>query len=59
MPYRQLASKSERPLNADIQNLEQYLSGAEFDEIFGMSKAAFGKLAAWKQRRMKQERDLF
>ena len=49
---------SERPLNADIQNLEQYLSGTEFNEIFGMSKAAFGKLPEWVQIRKKQERDL-
>ena len=38
---------------------EQYLSDAEFVEVFGMSKAEFAKQAKWKQVAAKKAKELF
>jgi hypothetical protein len=38
---------------------EQYLSSAEFQEVFKMDKAAFEKLAGWKQKKAKLAVGLF
>lgn len=38
---------------------EQYLSAEQFQAAFGMDKAAFGELKAWRQKKLKQEQKLF
>jgi hypothetical protein len=38
---------------------EQYLSSAEFQEVFKMDKAAFEKLAGWKRKKSKMSVGLF
>ena len=38
---------------------ESYLDDATFKEVFGMDKAAFGALKAWKQKDLKKSKGLF
>lgn len=38
---------------------EQYLSDAEFKEVFGMSKAEFAGQPKWKQVSSKKAKELF
>lgn len=47
------------PAGVDKAKREQYLDDATFASMFEMDKAAFAKLPAWKQKRLKQKMDLF
>jgi hypothetical protein len=38
---------------------ERYLGEEQFGQLFGMDKAAFAKLPAWKSKGVKQELGLF
>ena len=46
-------------LGIDVKQKEQYLSDAEFAEVFKLSKADFAKLAKWKQTELKKKYDMF
>ena len=43
----------------DSTRLHEYLSDAEFQEVFGMSAADFGKMPGWKQADAKKKHRLF
>ena len=47
------------PDRVDPSKKEQYLADEEFQKIFGMDKAAFSKLAKWKQQFQKKKNKLF
>ena len=47
------------PDRVDPSKKEQYLADEEFQKIFGMDKAAFSKLAKWKQQSQKKKNKLF
>eukprot|EP00946_MAST-07B_sp_MAST-7B-sp1_P003378 g3378.t1 len=49
----------EASTNVDRAHLEKYLSSDEFQNVFGMSQAAFSKLPKWKQKTLKQNKNLF
>mmetsp|Transcript_136813 Transcript_136813/g.249391 ORF Transcript_136813/g.249391 Transcript_136813/m.249391 type:complete len:873 (-) Transcript_136813:142-2760(-) len=48
-----------RPPDVDPAHKEMYLSEEQFKEVFGVTKDAFKKLAAWKQKSEKQKHQLF
>lgn len=56
-----LAALRTRPLppGVDAARLEDFLSDADFAELFAMPRADFAKLPAWKRTRAKQEARLF
>eukprot|EP00823_Brevimastigomonas_motovehiculus_P007099 TRINITY_DN6113_c0_g1_i1.p1 TRINITY_DN6113_c0_g1~~TRINITY_DN6113_c0_g1_i1.p1 ORF type:complete len:577 (-),score=171.57 TRINITY_DN6113_c0_g1_i1:657-2387(-) len=56
--YNQLMS-GDYPKSLDVTKREEYLADSEFKAVFGVDKAAFQKLAAWKQKQMKQKLNLF
>lgn len=47
------------PEGVDGSRLESYLSDADFERLFGMSKSIFYDLPQWKQLRLKKEHDFF
>ena len=47
------------PEGVDPTKKEQYLDEAQFKTAFGMDKAAFNELKAWRQKKLKQEQKLF
>ena len=51
--------QSSVPTGVDASKKETYLSDADFQTHFGMDKAAFAKLPAWKSKGVKQELGLF
>ncbi|CAH1432248.1 unnamed protein product [Lactuca virosa] len=58
--YEQLRAKSENPVTGiDFKRREAYLSGEEFEGVFGMAKEAFYKIPKWKQDMLKKKVDLF
>ncbi|OMO84328.1 Villin headpiece [Corchorus capsularis] len=59
-PYQRLTVVSRDPApGIDVTRREAYLSEEEFAEKFGMPKAAFYKLAKWRQNKLKMALDLF
>lgn len=57
--YKQLTADAKyRPDDVDALKRESYLSDAEFQEVFGMERAAFDKLAGWKKNNLKKDKNL-
>merc|ERR1711974_279109 len=59
IPYELLKARTFNRSDVDIKNLENYLSPAEFQKIFNMSKEKFGKLKGWKRVQLKKRHKLF
>jgi hypothetical protein len=57
-PYSLLAGP-ECPESVDPSRKEDYLSPAEFQVVFGMDRAAFDALPAWKKANLKKSKHLF
>ncbi|KAJ6749802.1 hypothetical protein OIU85_000436, partial [Salix viminalis] len=58
--YDQLKAHSDNPVKGiDFKRREAYLSGEEFQTIFGVTKEAFYKMPKWKQDMQKKKFDLF
>jgi len=57
--YSYDALRANPPAGCDKNNLEKYLNDDEFKKVFGMTKAEFAKVPAWKQRGRKRELGLF
>ncbi|KAJ6756287.1 VILLIN-3-LIKE ISOFORM X1 [Salix purpurea] len=58
--YDQLKAHSDNPVKGiDFKRREAYLSGEEFQTIFGVAKEAFYKMPKWKQDMQKKKFDLF
>jgi hypothetical protein len=55
--YEELSAGVPKDVNPAAK--EQYLTDAVFTEKFGMDKAAFNKLAAWKRKSAKEKSELF
>jgi len=55
----QLQDKASLPLTLNMNKLEQYMEEVEFVEVFGMPKAAWYQLPAWKRNDQKREKGLF
>jgi hypothetical protein len=47
------------PEGIDVTKKEQYLSPDEFEQLFGMTKAAFNAMPAWKHKGLKQKVGLY
>lgn len=47
------------PAGVIPEQREAHLSVAEFEQVFGMSYAAFTALPAWRQLQLKKQHDLF
>ncbi|KAF5188297.1 Villin-1 [Thalictrum thalictroides] len=59
-PYECLQVMSDDPLTSiDVTKREAYLSHAEFQEKFGMTKKVFYKLPKWRQNEHKRSLNLF
>jgi hypothetical protein len=58
-PYSILKDKNAKPADVDPTKKEQYLSDAEFQELFKQSKADFGKLPEWRKKALKTPLMLF
>nr|CDS25490.2 actin binding lim protein 1 [Hymenolepis microstoma] len=59
-PYKDLlASLGRPPKGVDRTRLEFYLSDAEFQKVFKLSRAAFYRLPEWKRNDLKRRVDLF
>eukprot|EP01065_Artemidia_motanka_P046160 TRINITY_DN6931_c0_g1_i1.p1 TRINITY_DN6931_c0_g1~~TRINITY_DN6931_c0_g1_i1.p1 ORF type:complete len:1608 (+),score=506.56 TRINITY_DN6931_c0_g1_i1:61-4824(+) len=43
----------------DVTSREAYLADEDFEQVFGMTRAAFGSLSIWKQQKLKHKYDLF
>lgn len=57
--YKQLTSDREFwPDDVDLKNREALLADDEFQQLFGMDKEAFGKLAGWKKTNLKKDKKL-
>ncbi|KAM3187629.1 hypothetical protein ACTXT7_001903 [Hymenolepis weldensis] len=60
IPYKDLlASLGQPPKGVDRTRLEIYLSDAEFQEVFKLSRVAFYRLPEWKRNDLKRRVDLF
>jgi len=58
--YKQLTCLIDlRPDDVDPHNRANYLTDEEFQEVMGMNKEAFAKLARWKKSRLKKQKGLF
>jgi len=57
--YETLKARNFDRSKIDIKSLEQYLSPAEFQKIFNMSKEQFNKLKGWKRVQLKKRNKLF
>eukprot|EP00462_Mataza_sp_D1_P019324 CAMPEP_0175146682 /NCGR_PEP_ID=MMETSP0087-20121206/15516_1 /TAXON_ID=136419 /ORGANISM="Unknown Unknown, Strain D1" /LENGTH=342 /DNA_ID=CAMNT_0016431675 /DNA_START=11 /DNA_END=1039 /DNA_ORIENTATION=- len=51
--------KAKCPPGIEFAKREQYLEDSEFVKLFGMDKAAFGKLPGWRRKQKKQAVGLF
>jgi len=51
--------RDDPPVGVDVTKLESYLSEAEFESVFGMSKQDFGSLANWKRDAAKKKHRIF
>ncbi|XP_021720685.1 villin-1-like isoform X1 [Chenopodium quinoa] len=59
-PYERLMLTSDEPVSdIDVTKREAYLSKAEFQEKFGMTKRAFYTLPKWRQNNLKVSLNLF
>ncbi|CAD6262419.1 unnamed protein product [Miscanthus lutarioriparius] len=59
-PYERLTTTAEDPApDIDLTKREAYLSSAEFNDKFNMTRAAFYKLPKWKQNKLKSGVQLF
>lgn len=57
--YKQLTAPREFwPDDVELAKRETYLSDEEFQTVFGMSRADFGKLAGWKKNGLKKDKKL-
>ncbi len=54
--YEELQQK---PKGADVNNLEKYLTDADFQKVFGQSRESFDALPAWKKTSVKKSKGLF
>lgn len=54
--YEELMKK---PKGVDVNNLEKYLPENEYEKVFGMSKAQFDALPAWKKSDLKKKKNMF
>merc|ERR1719373_1322821 len=59
MSYDVLKSRNFNRKDIDVKNLENYLSPAEFQKVFNMSKEKFAKLKGWKRVQLKKRHKLF
>ncbi|VDL61440.1 unnamed protein product [Hymenolepis diminuta] len=60
IPYKDLlASLGRPPKGVDRTRLEIYLSDAEFQKVFKLSRVAFYRLPEWKRNDLKRRVDLF
>jgi hypothetical protein len=59
VPHAALKAGVAWPNNVQPDAREAYLSAAEFQQVFGMSYAAFLALPVWKQKQLKHMADLF
>ena len=57
--YEQLKQKETLPASVDKTKLEEYLSDEEFASVFGMSRADWLKVPAWKRGPIKKDKGLF
>jgi len=57
--YKDLQNKEFGDVSVNKKRLEDYLSNAEFFEVFKMSRNEFANKPAWKQRNMKKDKGLF
>ena len=57
-PLYSLRDKAKVPAGVDRGRKETYLSDSDFQEAFGMDKAAFAKLPKWKQVNAKKKAQL-
>jgi len=60
--YQELTSmklRNEVPDGVDATKLENYLCDEEFEEIFGMTRDSYDKLATWKKKKQKQKAKLW
>eukprot|EP01133_Synstelium_polycarpum_P004292 gene4292-5011_t len=48
-----------KPANLDVNNLENYLSDAEFATLFKVTREEFAKMPGWKKNKEKQAHGLF
>jgi len=59
MSYSQLMQEKSRGYaGLDASRLEEYLADSEFKNAFGMNRAAFENLPAWKRKNLKQQAGL-
>jgi hypothetical protein len=54
--YEELQTK---PKGVDVLNMEKYLTDADFQKVFGQSRAQFDALPAWKKESLKKSKKLF
>jgi hypothetical protein len=61
VPYVQLCNvpTSQLPQGVDPSSRELSLSKEEFEEVFGMTRSEFQKLATWKRNDLKKQNGLF
>ena len=59
MEYDLLKGVGVIPAGVDPSRREAYLSDAQFQEVFGMSHAAFNDLKQWKKNDLKKAKNLF
>jgi hypothetical protein len=58
-PLKQLKSPGPYPNGVDASRREEFLSPAEFQQVFNMTKDQFQALAKWKQQQFKKQHGLF
>lgn len=58
-PHSVLKDKDTKPADVDPSKKEQYLSDEEFQQLFGMARDAFAKLAGWRRDDLKKKVGLF
>ncbi|XP_040460470.1 villin-1 isoform X1 [Falco naumanni] len=52
-------SATDLPKGVDPSKKECHLSDRDFQDVFGMSRSAFGNLPLWKQQQLKKDKGLF
>ena len=57
--YKFLKSPGPYPEEVDPTIREQYMEDEEFEEVMGMTKAAFNETPKWKQQKLKEDAGLF
>jgi len=58
-PYEVLKNHRTRPKDVDSSVLEKYIADEEFISVFGVNRAEFEKMPAWKQSNLKSQKLLF